>query len=142
MKNHAYTLTDNSLSAEDYLDLHRRVGFAMYAHEDVESALAHDLFDVVIKDKNEIIGCARIVGDDRIVFFIKDVIVDPRYQHQGCGTLLMNRLFEYIDAHACPGAYVGLMSTKGMESYYENFGFIRRPNADLGSGMVLFYERT
>ena len=35
---------------------------------------------VVVFDDKRPIGIARIVGDGRIAFFIKDVVVDPAYQ--------------------------------------------------------------
>ncbi len=53
----------------------------------------------------------------------------------------MDYALEYISTVACDNAYIGLMSTRGMESFYKKFGFIERPNDGLGSGMVMYYEQ-
>ena len=52
--------------------------------------------------------------------------------------MLMESLLRYVNAAGCDGAYVGLMATPGTEGFYEKYGFIRRPTADLGHGMVQF----
>ena len=71
---------DNALTASIYIDLRRKVNFKEYRKEDVETAIANSLYSVVVFDDKRPIGIARIVGDGRIAFFIKDVVVDPAYQ--------------------------------------------------------------
>ena len=134
-------IKDNALTAEIYNNLHRDADFIIYEDSDVEKALAADIYDVVIFKDNDAIACGRVIGDTRIVFFIKDVIVRSDFRKQGYGKMIVEKLLEYIRSKACPQAYVGLMSTPGKEKFYEKFGFIRRPNADHGSGMVMFIEK-
>ena len=43
----------------------------------------------------------RIIGDDRIAFFIKDVVVHPDYQDEGIGKLVMDKLLNYIKIKGC-----------------------------------------
>ncbi|WP_236261911.1 GNAT family N-acetyltransferase [Erysipelothrix aquatica] len=137
-----YRIVDNSLTPQIYQALHTDANFMDYDAKDIEIALAHDLYDVVVYDEyDEAIGCARVIGDNRIVFFLKDVIVRKDYQRNGVGKILVDYALEYISTVACDNAYIGLMSTRGMESFYKRFGFIERPNDGLGSGMVMYYEQ-
>ena len=36
---------------------------------------------------------------------------------------------------------VNLMATPGNEGFYEKFGYVRRPNEEMGSGMVRWINR-
>ena len=140
MMNKNYSVKENVLTSSIYSEMHEVCGFRSYEKEDIDYALAHDLFDVVVYDGSKAIAMARLVGDGRIVFFLKDVMVHPDYQKRGCGDLLMRSIFSYLELHACNGAYVGLMSTPNKETFYARYGFVKRPTEGLGSGMVLFYE--
>lgn len=86
----------NVLTPQIYAELRRKVDFQEYSLEDVAQALEKTLFSVVIFDDDKPIGIGRIVGDDRIVFFIKDVVVDPEYQKQSIGYTIMHSLMTYI----------------------------------------------
>lgn len=134
-------ILDNFLTPEIYIDIRKKVDFKYYNYEDVEIALKNSLYTVVILDNKKPIGILRVVGDGRIVFFIKDVVVDPDYQKRNIGTMLMNKMQEYISKTACDGAYIGLMSTPGRAEFYKKFGFIQRPTDELGPGMVKFHNK-
>lgn len=131
----------DALTPELYIELRRKVEFEDYSIEDVAQALEKTLFSVVIYDDDKPVGIGRIVGDDRIVFFIKDVVVDPGYQNKSIGSAIMKALMEYIEGKACKNAYVGLMSTPNKEGFYKKFGFIERPTEQFGHGMVKFVNR-
>lgn len=131
---------NNTLNPETYLKLHAECGFKMYEATDVEIALQGDIFDVVLYEDEEAIGMGRVIGDGRIVFFLKDVMVSDNFRGKGYGNIIMNEIMKYIRSVACPEAYVGLMATPGKEEFYKRFGFIERPNADFGSGMVMYIE--
>ncbi|MDY0210071.1 MAG: GNAT family N-acetyltransferase [Acholeplasma sp.] len=135
------SIIENGLTVEIYDKIRQTAGFLNYEKEDITYALSHSLYSVVVYDSARPVGIARIVGDNRIAFFIKDVVAIPEYQHKGIGKILMAYLFKYIDKHAAHNAYVGLMSTPGKEAFYKKFGFIERPTEGYGSGMVLFYDR-
>lgn len=83
---------DHALTADIYIELRRKVDFKEYKKKDVEIALANSLYSIVVFDEERPIGIARIVGDGRIAFFIKDVVVDPAYQKNRIGNLLMEKL--------------------------------------------------
>lgn len=136
-----YQVLDDALTADIYIYLREKVKFAYYKKSDVEIALKHSLYSVVVFENDQPIGIARIVGDDRIVFFIKDVVVDPAYQKMKIGEILMKKLDAYIASKACDDAYIGLMSTVDGTPFYRKQGFIERPSVELGPGMVKFFNR-
>ena len=131
---------ENGVTVDIFINLRKYGPFKEYNEEDVRIALQHTLYSLVVFDETKPVGMVRIVGDGRICFFIKDLVVLPEYQDKGIGTLIMKNLFSYFKANACLNAYIGLMSTPNVESFYEKFGFIRRPNKDYGAGMILYYQ--
>jgi Predicted acetyltransferase len=134
-------IVDNALTPEIYIAIRKQVNFKYYEYEDVEIALKNSLFTVVIFDNKKPIGISRIVGDGKITFFIKDVVVAPEYQNQKIGSMLMTRLEQYLCETACDGAYIGLMSTPGRADFYKKFGFIERPTKEFGPGMVKYHSQ-
>ncbi len=135
------SIEEQKLNPHTFLLLREKVGFRFYSFEDSAYALEHSLYTVEVRENTKTVGMARIVGDNRITFFIKDVVVDPEYQGRGIGRLLVESLLKYIRQYACESAYVGLMATPGTENFYEKFGFIRRPSCGLGNGMVMYISK-
>jgi len=88
----------------------------------------------------EIIGMARIIGDGGIAYYIQDVIIKPEYQRQGIGKQLMDKVMDYIRAHANNNSVIGLMSAKGKEAFYTRYGFMIRPDDRLGNGMTMWWK--
>ena len=130
-------IVENSPVAEDYLHLRESLSWNTYSLADTKIALSNNLYCVSIYYEYEIIGMGRIVGDGRVCFYIQDIMVKPTYQNHGIGTLILNHIIEFLKNIAAKEAYIGLMSKKGKEEFYENFGFIKRPNDIMGNGMVL-----
>ena len=58
-----YYLVENKLTAEDFIRLKVATGFMERPIEQVEKALANDLFDVTVVYNGEVIGMGRLVGD-------------------------------------------------------------------------------
>lgn len=137
-----FEIEKNGLAAEIYEELRDKVHWQHYDSKDVRQALQHTLFSVVIRENGRPVGIGRVVGDGRIAFFIKDVVVEPSRQRQGIGRMIMEQLMDYIRRDGCPNAYVGLMSLDGTESFYEQFGFQKRPHQGLGCGMTQLLENT
>lgn len=141
MVTNCYFVTTNTLTPEIYIELRNNVHFQPYKYEDVKEALAHTLFSVVIYDSEKPVAIGRVVGDGRIVFLIKDVVIAPEYQHQSLGKKVMECIDEYIAEVGCDQAYIALMATPGTEGFYERCGFVQRPNEDFGAGMVKFLHK-
>lgn len=134
------TIRPDALTAELYQSVRASAGFPRYAIEDVRVALAGGLYSVVAYVDGEAAGIGRLVGDGRIAFFVKDLVVLPRHQGLGVGAAVLEALLAKVRDLCCAHAYVGLMSTPGKERFYESHGFIRRPAEGFGSGMVLFVD--
>jgi GNAT superfamily N-acetyltransferase len=134
-------IEQNALTAELYRKIRGTAHFVEYQDSDVEAALGGSLFSAVAYSGHKPVGIVRVVGDGRVAFFIKDLVVIPGYQGRGIGRLLMESVFEYLNTAAADRAYIGLMSTPGKEAFYEKLGFVRRPNAEHGSGMLMFFSR-
>ena len=64
----------NTLTAMEYLEMHKLVNFYPYEYNDVRLALEKDIINIKIYSKDKLVGIGRVVGDGRIVFFLKDII--------------------------------------------------------------------
>ena len=125
MDNFEYKLVENQLKAEDFIRLKVATGFRDRPIEQVERALAKDLFNIVATVNNEVIGMGRLVGDGEMYWYLQEIIVLPEFQGKGIGTSIVNYLLNYIFVHTEPGTFtsIGLTAAQGKDSFYERFGF-------------------
>lgn len=134
---------ENKLTAEEFCDLQEAVGFGRPSLTQIEIALKNSIYTVSWEVDGKIVGMGRLVGDGARIFYLQDIFIHPKYQGQGIGTEIVKRLLSYIEnlqLENCSGPYqimVGLMAANGKESFYERFGFKKRPNERQGSGMML-----
>lgn len=131
---------ENFPSADEYNYLTNSVGWGTREKNIIEEALSNTLYSLCVYDDNKLIGYGRIIGDKTIFLYIQDIMVIPEYQNKHIGTgiieNLLIRINEYKKINPNIRTYLG--ASKGKESFYEKFGFISRPNEDLGSGMILY----
>ena len=127
-------------SAEDFNYLTNSVGWGTRKNSIVEEALKNTLYSLCVYNDNKLIGYGRIIGDKTIFLYIQDVMVIPEYQNKHIGTGIMENLLSQINEYKKinPDIRTYLGASKGKEPFYEKFGFISRPNEDLGSGMILY----
>lgn len=80
---------------------------------------------------------ARLLGDGAMSFFLKDFVVEPEYQGQGIGRVLLTHIEEYIRSQLKPGweGYLQLVSSKGKENFYSKLGYATHPHEHSGPGM-------
>ena len=110
----------------EYTRLRGLVGWWETDENATDMALKNSLFSVVAVEHDTVIGFGRIIGDGGLYFYIQDLIIHPEFQTKGVGKSLMKELMGYIMANAKSGAFVGLMAAKGLEKYYDRFGFKAR----------------
>lgn len=127
-------------SANEYNMLTEAVGWGKRKESIIEEALKNTLYSLCVYDNEKLIGYGRIIGDKTIFLYIHSVMVIPEYQGKGIGTGIMNELIKQIDEYkkVNPNIRTYLGASKGKESFYEKFGFVTRPNENLGAGMILY----
>lgn len=126
--------------ATEFNMLTESVGWGTRENDIIEEALRNTLYSLCVYDGNNLIGYGRIIGDKTIFLYIQDIMVIPEYQSKHIGTGIMNNLLNQINQYKKinPDIRTYLGASKGKESFYEKFGFISRPNEELGSGMILY----
>ena len=127
-----------SPSVEEFLSLRNKIGWGELDHSLACKSLSTSLFHVTINDETKLIGMGRIVGDGAMYFYIQDVIVDPDYQNQGVGALIMTNIERYLSINAKTGSTIGLLAATGKEGFYSRYGYVERPTNILGHGMCRF----
>lgn len=135
----AYTIEQVIPTAQQWMDLRASVGWATFAPEVAEKSLAATLFCVCAFEHGELIGMGRVLGDGVISFYIGNIMVRPDRQNAGIGREIMERIGAWVENVAAPGAIASLLSIKGKEEFYTQFGFDCRPDEKHGSGMSKYY---
>ena len=136
----AYT---NNISVEDYNALRKAVSWIKVTEKRASIAINNSLYLCVAESNGKPVGMARIVSDGGYTYFITDVIVRPDCQGSHIGTLLIEKLLEYIksDVGDDETVMVSLMAAFERESFYERFGFHTRPFGNHGPGMSMWVSR-
>ena len=109
---------DPSLSAQDFLQLARRVWPRDYAPALVEAALRRTI-NLTARDGERLVGCVRVLTDGYLFGSIPEIIVDPEYQGRGIGTALMELAWE----RSPTGLFFG--AQPGNEPFFEKLGYER-----------------
>ena len=131
---------NNTLSAGEYCQLRSAVEWKPIMEEQAQSGIDHSDFVIACRDKERIVGCARIFWDKGYIAYLADVMVMPEYQRQGIGKRLVSECISFIDRQLKDGWQIKIVivSAKGKEPFYERFGFEIRPNANDGAGMQMW----
>ena len=127
MQHDEFQIVSGIPSVEEYLTLREAVGWGRRDEHMVAHALASALFTVYVVHHGNIVGCGRVIGDGGLYFYLQDIIVMPKFQGNGLGKRLMASILVYLQEHAAPGAFVGLMAASGASTFYTQFGFAPRP---------------
>ena len=136
-----YTVKFKKPDPPGYNRLRNSVGWSVIrSPKAVKGILRKSLFWVTVYDSGKLIGMGRIIGDGSYAFYIQDVIVLPEYQGQGLGRLIMDHVMGYFKKKGIKQANIGLMAKKGVEPFYQKYGFMFRPDDNLGAGMNQFLK--
>ena len=125
--------------AKEYNRLTDSVGWGIRSEKIIQQALEYTLYSLCAYDGDRLIGYGRIIGDKTIFLYIQDVMVIPEYQGKKIGTNIMIELLKKVEEYKKinPNIRTYLGASKGKEDFYKNFGFVSRPNEELGAGMIL-----
>ena len=87
-----------------------------------------------------IVGMGRVVGDGSY-FTIYDIVVHKDYQGFGLGGIIMKEIVEWYKTIEDYDNFLYVNARKNKENFYEKFGFVARPNDDVGAGMKWYGEK-
>lgn len=132
-----YTIHDNQLQTNDFIRLFASVGWGKLPEDLVNTALANSYATFSVESNGIVIAMARLLGDGAMSFFLKDLAVEPEYQGNGIGRVLLTHIEEYIQSQLKPGweGYLQLVSAKGREKFYQKLGYAIHPHEHSGAGM-------
>lgn len=88
-------------------------------------AVSNSWYFTCVYDGDRLIGSGRIISDGVYQALIVDVIVLPEYQGNGIGKEIMKRLLKKCNENDV--LMVSLFAAPGKSGYYNNFGFVDRP---------------
>ena len=129
----------NEISVEEFHFLRKAVEWKELENTLAENSIKNALFIVTAVAGGKTVGLTRVGGDGGYTIFITDVIVLPEYQKRGIGKQLMAKAMDFIKNDYIKkgqAVIVYLMSNKGLEHFYKQFGFEERPNEKFGAGMT------
>ncbi len=135
---------DKAPSLEEYMEMRRAVNFMVLSERIASNALNNAFHITTVRDNGRAIGMIRVLSDGSYANFITDVMVIPKYQHQGIGKELMRRTVDFMKSTLNEGETIVLylMSAMGREGFYKQFGFRERPNEVWGAGMSQWITRS
>ena len=107
-------------------------------NQESQKSIAIQVKTVREKEDGKTIAMARLLFDYGYTAYISDVIVLPKYQGQGIGRHMLEAIFSFVEHNSISGEYISyfLQAAAGKEEFYEKFGFIRRPQGEMGAGMT------
>lgn len=117
------------ININDINEMHHAVGWGNYTPEQWKKVKKQSTFMVSVLHNKKTIGFARCIDDSELCT-IFDVVVHPKYQRQGIGTLIMKEVLKYVNAHNFgPVDLTWDTKNKGLDKFYEKLGFVKITNA-------------
>ncbi len=112
-------------SIKDFNTLMDAVGWVPNEGKEIKRQLKSTCFAVVAQDKptKAIIGCALLMGDGASFYYVKDVMVHPRWQHQRIGTAMMDSIMQWAEKNVPDKSTIGLFTGEQLAGFYKQFGF-------------------
>lgn len=114
----------------EILNLYDSVGWSSYTSNPsmLMKAYKFSLKIFGAYDAEKLVGIIRVVGDGHSIIYIQDIIVLPKYQRKGIGTLLLEKiLLEYKNV------YQKVLITDNTEKtihFYKSVGFMMDTDID------------
>ena len=124
----------NMPSAKNYINLRVKAGMGKKDQNRAEIALKNSLFTISIYEDNSesMLGFGRVVGDGGITYVISDIMVDPKYQRQGYGTIIMQEIDQYLSQNTYEDSYICLIANSPADKLYNKFKFSYLPDNKCG----------
>lgn len=120
-----YRIENELKHKEDIYDLYERLNWNKYvkkSKEEIYKVMIGSYYVVYVYDQDKLIATGRMISDGFLTALICGVGVDPIYQNQGLGKMIVKHLKDYGTENAL---FVELTCVEGLESYYNELGFNR-----------------
>lgn len=72
-----YSIHENTLGPDNYIELWESAGWGELARELVETSLKNSFATFEVRNGEKVIAMARLIGDGGMAFFLKDIVVLP-----------------------------------------------------------------
>ena len=93
---------------------------AKRSDEQIEkSVLNSSCYGVYLEDDEKMVGFGRVISDYATTYYLCDVVIDTKYQHNGLGTALVT----YIESLPEYAGLRGVLITRDAHSLYRKFGY-------------------
>jgi GNAT superfamily N-acetyltransferase len=103
--------------------------------DELYAAISSSWYVLSAYANDDLVGFGRIISDGVLYALICDLIVKPSYQRQGIGSTLLNKLIARCRMQQI--RVIWLFAAKGKRSFYQNFGFVERPDDAPGMQMLI-----
>ncbi|UDI77605.1 GNAT family N-acetyltransferase [Staphylococcus taiwanensis] len=121
-----------------YCDLRVKTGMSPKSEAAARNGLPNACYNITIYDDDKLIAMGRVIGDGGTAFQVVDVAVDPDYQGQGYGRMILEKIMAYVEEVAEQGTYVSLIADYPADKLYEKFGF--QSTEPKSGGMYIVYK--
>ena len=119
-----YTIKEyENYNEQEIIDLYNSVGWTNYTNNPnmLKNAYSNSLKIYGAYAEDKLVGIIRVVGDGFSVVFIQDILISPKYQGQGIGTALLQRILnEYKDVYQ---KHLLTENTDKTIGFYKSIGF-------------------
>ena len=76
-------------------------------------------YGICVDGEEKMVGFARVISDYATTFYLADVIIDPKYRHQGLGKALVS----YVLSRPVYQGLRGILLTSTAHGLYRKYGF-------------------
>ena len=129
------------IKPETLFYLRKIIGWKEINIKQLKVALENTMCKVSIVNDNEIIACGRLVGDYSCKGVLSDILVNPKYQKQGFGKIIVTEIFKMVKDKMNQGDKFQIEATPtyGNREFYLKFGMKYKPeNQD---GVYIWFEK-
>ena len=122
-----YKILTRAPEVAEFQLLRQVLAYDEISDEVVERALANTLFAVCAERDSLIIGCARVIGDGAMYFFIEDLMIMPGIEdpaeEKSIIDFMMDEVMNYLEQNAPPNAFFCIKDSQTAQEYCKQFGF-------------------
>ncbi|MCD9066708.1 GNAT family N-acetyltransferase [Staphylococcus pasteuri] len=89
-------ISSKHIPTEELQKLYNDAGWFNYTYDlnKLNQAFSHSLYVLSVWDATELLGLIRLVGDGISIVLIQDLLVKTKYQNQGIGSRLIDKVLK------------------------------------------------